>query len=190
MDNDMLWTTEGGILDDAGNLIMTSYVDLRDAACRTPIRRLVKGCRREHALQDSETILISSLARFRKEGENLIRDDQEGLAKEDTETVMPLTPAQAVEQRRYADLNEAHELLGSEVRLTQSVTHRRVERSSQHLAFGTEWWIYSTAIAPETDEEWAAWWATLDPGYDHASEIGQPAKFSGNWLAGWGQRSK
>ena len=178
MDNDTLWTTEGFLLDDAGNLIATTYVDLRDAASRTPIRKLVKGCRREHALLDSETILISSLARFREEGENLIRDEQEGLAKDNTETVMPPTPAQAIERRRNADLIEAHELLDSEVRLKRSVTHRRVERSSQSLAFGTEWWIYSTAIAPETDEEWAAWWATLDPGYDHASEIGQPAKFA------------
>ena len=178
MHNDTVWMTEGGILDDAGNLIMTSYVDLRDAAYRTPIRRLVKGCRREHALQDSKTILISSLARFRKEGENLIRDDQEGLAKEDTETVIPPTPAQAVEQRRYADLNAAHELLGSQVKLKQSVTYRSVERSSQYLAFGKEWWIYSAAIAPQTDEEWAAWWATLDPRYDHVSDIGQPAKFA------------
>ncbi|MCY4633415.1 MAG: hypothetical protein OXG04_02710 [Acidobacteria bacterium] len=178
MDNDTLWTTEGGILDDAGNLIMTSYVDLRDVAGRTPIRKLVKGCRREHALQDSETILISSLARFREEGENLIRDDQEGLATESTETVMPPTPAQAVERRRYADMNEAHELLDSEIGLKWSVTHRRVERSGQNLAFGKEWWIYSAAIAPETDEDWAAWWATLDPRYDHASEIGQPAKFA------------
>ena len=178
MDDDTLWTAEGAILDDAGNLIATTYVDLRDATRRTPIRKLVKGCRREHALEDSETVLISSLARFRKEGENLIRDDQEGLAKEETETVMPPTPHEAVERRRHAALNEAHELLDSGISLKWSVTRHSVERSSQSFAFGKEWWIYSAAIAPETDEEREAWWATLDPGYDHASGIGQPAKFA------------
>lgn len=53
-----------------------------------------------------------------------------------------------------------------------------MERSSGSLAFGKEWWIVSTAITPETDEEWAAWRATLDPEYDHESVIGQPAKFA------------
>lgn len=130
MDDDTLWTAEGAILDDAGNLIATTYVDLRDATRRTPIRNLVKGCRREHAPEDSETILISSLARFRKEGENLIRDEQEGLAKEETETVVPPTPHEALEQRRYAALNEAHELLDSGISLRWSVTRHSVERSS------------------------------------------------------------
>ena len=53
-----------------------------------------------------------------------------------------------------------------------------MDRSSKHLAFGKEWWIFSTALTPETEEEWAAWRATLDPAYDHESEIGQPAKFA------------
>ena len=30
MESDMLWINEGGVLDDAGNLITTSYIDLRD----------------------------------------------------------------------------------------------------------------------------------------------------------------
>ena len=52
-----------------------------------------------------------------------------------------------------------------------------MERSSESFTFGTEWWIVSTAITPATNEEWAAWRATLDPEYDHESVIGKPAKF-------------
>lgn len=56
MDNKLLWINEGFVLDDAGDLVTTSYVDLRAPANRTAIQTLVKGCRREHALEDAETI--------------------------------------------------------------------------------------------------------------------------------------
>ena len=39
------------------------------------------------------------------------------------------------------------------MRIKRQVTHRNVKRSSESLAFGKEWWIFSTAITPETDEE-------------------------------------
>jgi len=178
MDTDMLWIVEGFMQDDAGNQMMTWYVDLRETGSRKPIRTLVKGCRREHALEDSETIQMSAIGRFRDEGENLIRDPQEGLAKEESETVPPETPEQALQQRQIEDLNEAFGLVDAEMKLRFDVKHRSVERSSESLAFGKEWWIVSTAITPETDEEWAAWRATLDPAYDHESVIGQPAKFA------------
>ena len=178
MNSDLLWINEGFILDEAGNLITTSYIDLHAPGSRTAIRTLVKGCRREHALEDAETILVSPLERFRDEGEALIRDEQEGLAREKTETVKPKTPEEAFRCRRVADLNRAIELLDSGLRITRRQTSHSVDRSSKHLAFGKEWWIFSTALTPETDEEWAAWRATLDPAYDHESEIGQPAKFA------------
>ena len=174
----MNWLAEGFVLDDVGNLIGASYVDLRDGASRTPIRHLVKACKREHAVEDSETILISPVARFRDEGENLIRDAQEGLAKDETRTVKPLTAEQEFQKRRSSDLSEGYELLDSGFSLRTSVNYENVEGSSNSLAYGGEWWIYSTAIAPESDEEWAALRATLDPAYDHESVIRQPAKFA------------
>ena len=178
MNTDILWIEEGFIQDDAGNLVCTSYVDLREPGSRTPIRTLVKGCRREHALEDSETIQLSAIEQFRNEGENLIRDPQEGLAKREAETVTPETPEQALQRLQTDDLNGALEIVNPDVKLSLNVKHHSVERSSGSFTFGTEWWIVSTAITPETDEEWAAWRATLDPEYDHESVIGQPAKFA------------
>lgn len=172
------WSAEGFVLDDACNLIGMSYVDLRDGTGRTPIRNLIKACKREHALEDSETILISPVARFRNEGKNLIRDPQEGRASVESRTVKPLTAEQEFQESRLSDLSEASELLDSGFSLRTSASHENVERSSDSLAYGGEWWIYSTAIAPETEEEWAALRATLDPAYDHESVIGQPAKFA------------
>ena len=40
----MLWTGEGFVLDDAGNMLTTTHIDLRDKEERTVIRSLVKGC--------------------------------------------------------------------------------------------------------------------------------------------------
>lgn len=178
MSSDMFWTNEGFMLDEAGNLIVTSYVDLRAPSDRMAIRTLVKGCHREHALEDSDTILVSPVRRYRTEGKGLILDKNEGLATVETEIVEPETPADAFEHRRLADIDEAVELLDSGLSVTHQRTSRRVSRSSERLSFGKEWWIFSTAIKPETDEEWAAWRDAIDPDYDHVSEIGQPAKFA------------
>ena len=178
MNTDILWINEGFMQDDAGNLVLTTYVDLREPGSRTPIRTLVKGCKREHALEDSETIQMSALQQFRDEGENLIRDPQEGLAKRETETVTPETAEQALQRRQTDDLTGALDLVNPHVKVRLKVTHHSVERSSKSFTFGKEWWIVSTAITPETDEEWTAWRATLDPEYDYESVIGQPAKFA------------
>ena len=174
----MLWITEGFVLDEAGNLITTSYVDLRAPGERTAIRTLIKGCRREHALEDGQTILISPVRRFRKEGENLIRDEQEGMATAESETAEPETPAELFQRRRLADVDEAVELLDSWMSVRHRRASRRVHRSSGRVSFAREWWIFSTSIKPETDEEWAAWEDEIDPKYDHKSEIGQAAKFA------------
>ena len=76
------------------------------------------------------------------------------------------------------DLSEAFELVDSKLNFAIRVTHHSAERSNAKLTFGKEWWTVSTAITPETDEEWAEWRSTLDPAYDHESVIGKPAKFA------------
>ena len=173
----MLWINEGFILDDAGNLIVTSYIDLREDGSRTAIPALVKGCKREHALEDGETVLISKPERFREFGEALIRDEQEGFAKEESVTVAEETAAEAARHRAIADLNEAHELLKTQVRYVRRETQTTRTSETRSFAFGKEWWVLCTSIRPE-DEEWESWRATLDDEYDHVSEIGQPAKFA------------
>ena len=173
----MAWMSEGFVLDDAGNLINTTYVDLRDAEERSAIPALVKGCNREHALEDGETVLISKPARFREYGERLIQDTQEGLAKDESETMITQTAAEMAEQRAVADANEAIELSDSTVRAVYKVTHDRKNRASNSLAYGAGWWIFCTSIEP-VGREWDAWRATLPDEYDHVSKIGQPAKFA------------
>lgn len=177
MNSEIVCIHEGFVLDDAGNLITTMYIDLREEGSRTPIPALVKGCKREHALEDGETILISKPARFREYGEKLIRDVQEGLAKEEPVTVIAETAAQATRQRAITDLNEAREILNARMRGVHKETHSSRNTKNKSLEYAKEWWIFCTSIVPK-DKEWEAWKATLDEEYDHVSEIGQPAKFA------------
>ena len=177
MESGMLWINEGFVLDDAGNLITTSYIDLRDRENRTVIPGLVKGCRREHALEDGETVLISKPARSREYGEALIRDEQEGFAREEFVTVAAETPTEAAKRRATADLNGAHELLKSGIRPVNRVDHSSRKKRNKSFSYGKDWWIYCTSIRPN-DGEWDAWKVTLNDDYDHVSEIGQPAKFA------------
>ena len=177
MENETIWVNEGFILSDAGHLIGTSYIDLRSPGDRTPITSLVKGCERKYALEDCETILISKPARFRSYGEELILDVQEGLAKKETVIALPATTAQTTRGRAISDLNSALELLDTRIRPHYSESCTNTDKTSKSLTYAKEWWIFSTSIRPENEER-ATWRCTLPKGYDHVSEIGQPAKFA------------
>ena len=178
MNHETAWIGEGGVLDDSGNLIVTLYVDLRDKGSRGTVPALVKGCRREHALEYGDTVLLSKPMRFRKFGEALIQDEQEGLAREESVTVLRATPAETARRRAVADRNEALELVNSRIRITETETRERRRTNTRSYAYGDDWWIYCASIKPTTDEEWAAWKSTLSKEYDYVSKIGQPAKFA------------
>ena len=174
---EMLWINEGFVLDDKGNMLTTSYTDLRSGDERTVIRSLIRGCKREHALEDGETLLIAKPERSREYGEALIRDEQEGFAREEFLTPEAETPEEAAKRRMTSHLNESLELVGSSIRAAQRVEHSRRTTKSESSSFGKDWWIFCASIRPD-DGDWDEWKATLDGGYDHVSEIGQPAKFA------------
>ena len=174
----MLWINEGFVLDDAGNMLTTNYIDLREEAERTVIRSLVKGCRREHALEDGETLLISKPERFREYGVVLIRDEQEGFAREeDVGGGKRRTPQEAAKRRATTDLNDALQLVGSVMKPVHRVEHSRRKTRTESFSYGKDWWVFCASIRPD-EAEWDAWRASLDEDYDHVSEIGQPAKFA------------
>lgn len=178
MIDESTWISEGAVLDDAGNLMVTLYVDLRANANRNAIPALVKGCRREHALEDGDTVLLSKPARFQEFGEALIQDEQEGLARKESVTVLPATPAETARQQAIADRNVALELVNPQRRIKMTETQEHQKTQTKSFSYGNDWWIYCTSIKPDTDEEWDAWRSTLPGEYDHISEIGQPAKFA------------
>lgn len=177
METDIIWVNEGFVLNDAGHLIITSYIDLRKPEDRTPITRLVRRCERKYALEDCETIMISNPAHFRSHGEELILDVQEGLAKEETAIASQETAAQATRQQAVSDLNQAFELLGTRMRPSYSESHNKTRKHTDSLTYAKEWWILSTSMKPN-DKDLDSWRTTLPNHYDHVSEIGQPAKFA------------
>ena len=135
----MLWINEGIVLDDAGNMVTTSFIDLREKEERTAIGSFVKGCKRDHALEDGETMLLSKPARFREYRVALIRDEQEGFAKEEIVTVEGESPEEAAKQRATADLNEALELVGSSMKSARRVAHSRRRTKSESVSHGEDW---------------------------------------------------
>ena len=177
MNHEIVWINEGYVLNEAGHIITTSYVDLRKPEDRTPITGLVRGCERRYALEECETIMISNPARFRSYGEELILDAQEGLAKEETVDVAKETTAEVSRRRAVSDLNQALELSDSSMRSSYSESRNDTKRQSQSIAYAKEWWILSTSIRSDSDE-WEIWRSNLPKKYDHVTEIGQPAKFA------------
>ena len=179
--NEVLWINDSFGLNDAGHIIMTSYVDLRNPEDRTPIKSLVRACERQYALEDCENIMVSTPSRFRSFGEGLILDPHEGFAKEEEVTERRKTSTNTSRERSVSDLNEALKLLDTNIRLwhTESYKHTetQTERKSGTLTYAKEWWIFCTSIRPD-DNEWESWCRTLPGHYDHVSEIGQPAKFA------------
>ena len=175
----MVWVNEGFVLNDAGHITMTSYIDLRPPENRTPITGLIRGCERKYALEDCETIKLSNPSRFREYGEELILDAQEGLAREESVVTTQETAIESTRQRAVSQLNEALELLDTRMRLTysESNTNTKTDTASKSFTYAKEWWVFCASIHPVTDD-WEAWRGTLPKDYDHVSVIGQPAKFA------------
>ena len=74
------YLADGHHVDDAGNLISCTYVDLRDPAERTPIRTLQKASPKRYAIPDCETIRLSKPTGFGGRGEGLTMDPEAGTA--------------------------------------------------------------------------------------------------------------
>ena len=74
------YLADGHHVDDAGNLISCTYVDLRDPAERTPIKTLQKASPKRYAIPDCETIRLSKPTGFGGRGEGVARGPEAGTA--------------------------------------------------------------------------------------------------------------
>ena len=171
--------SEGNFLDSYNNLITSHFVDLRASKDRLPISTLIKGCRREHALESCETIRISKPAQFREFGEGLIRDPGEMYySRTLTEFEVVNDPAQLTRARlRDDELNRAAELLKTGFRTTTKST-KRAYKSWEAQTYGKNGWIYCTSIEPISEQDKAKWRKTLPKEYDHISYIYRPREFA------------
>ena len=170
---------EGFLIDDAGHMIASTYVDLRHPAERIPITTLVKACEKRFAIEDYKRIRISKPGRFREFGENLIRDDGEGYASRTTIVAERVDAQEDLAKARLLDeeRNRASELVGSGAK-TNTNSVRRSRTSSRWLTFGKNRWIFCTSIEPTSPEEEDIWWKTMPGEYDHISHIHRPREFA------------
>ena len=81
MSADEYMINDAFFINDEGNLIISTYIDLREHENRTPITTLIKGCKEQYAIEKCNTIRLSRPALFREFGERLIRDPGEGHAE-------------------------------------------------------------------------------------------------------------
>jgi len=170
---------EGHFLDSYDNLISSHYVDLRHSKDRVPISTLIKGCRREHALESCATIRISKPAQFRGFGEGLIRDPGEMFYSRTLNEYEVVNDPDHLTRARLRDdeLNRAGELLETGIRTTTKST-KRSHRSWKSQTYGKNGWIYCTSIEPISEQGKAKWRKTLPKEYDHTSHIYRPREFA------------
>ena len=173
--------SEGHTVDDAGHVISTTYVDMRDPAQRRPITTLVKGCPERYAIELCKTVRISKPQQFRKYGEGLIRDPAEGhfshvkLDAERIDDPDDLTRAQALND----ELNRASELSGSPIKMSRNTRSTRTTHTSTHsLSYGKNGWLFCSSLIPSSKEEEDAWRESMPEDYDHTSHIRRPRAFA------------
>ena len=153
MSNDAI-VAECSYLDDLGNPIYVASVDLRDPADRTLIQTLIKGCETRYAIELCKRVRISKPPVFRKYGEGLIKDLEEGYMHRGT-LVFDRTDdpdAQTEDQSIGDEFVRASQLSQTPLRVvTQTKGHIRLSHEySPSLDLGRKGWIFCASIAPST----------------------------------------
>ena len=158
---------------DAGHLLMVQYVDVGESLADWKHVVLVKGIEAEYSLAHSSSIRISSPQRFQDLGETMIRDEQEGRARNRTGES---EKKEYVAERREQE-EALHQLGLSHMRLGpqhSSNSHHETEA----YRFGTGSWIFCAAVQPTSDNEWTKLRHKLPPTYNDYTTIHQPRKFA------------
>jgi len=170
---------EGYRVDHFGNVVTTTYVDLRESAARQPIPDLVKGCRPEHAIEECGTVKVSTPWTFRNSGENLIHDPAEGYHSETRVLRHAVDDPQDLTDAKERDeaLNRAAEVVGLSWRRNTTSTRREVSET-ETLEYAPKGWLFCASIEPATPEEWTSWWASVGKGYSSKSYIYRPREFA------------
>ena len=173
--------SEGCYVDDAGHLILSTYVDLRAPSERSPITTLVKGCSEQYAIELYKRIRISKPALFRRHGENLVRDPSEAqvsrtkLLRETINDPDDLAEAQSIND----EIVRGSELLQTSMKLARDVKSvRRSRTTTSSASFGKNGWIFCTSIEPMDWEEKDRWHQSMPDEYDHMSYIHRPREFA------------
>ena len=171
--------TESMILDEAGNMVTVWYVDLCDPGCRTPITTLIKGCRKQHAIEDLGTIRVSKPECFRKLEESLIWDIFEARASQNVMLSEQTDDPEELKERQlfYDELEKCGKSIGENIKI-RTTSVKSTKKNTKTFTFGKNGWIYSTSIEPTNELETIRWQNSLLDEYDHIDRIYRPREFA------------
>ena len=157
---------DGHHVDEAGNLIACTYVDLRDPVDRSPITTLTKASSKRHAVPGCETMRLSKPSRFLDRGEGLIERGEDGSASGTS--------------RETARTEDRPDRSGRARAIARADTAppERLPATTGEVHYGRNGWIYCACIEPGTPAERTAWRAAMPSGYDAVSPIRRPREFA------------
>ena len=170
--------SEGFFATPHGSMVNTNYVDLSgtlplDGLC------LAKATEPRFELTTTQTIPLSRPGVFRDTGEVLVKDEQEGLARQETQEVNKRATNESMQtERRVRALNASLRL--GDTKISVKTTNGKVKNTKTHaewMTFGNDWLIYCTSISPPNDEK-AAWRETFPASYTTVSHIYRPTQFA------------
>ena len=165
--------TDAMIISDGGQLLIVHYVDIGSSSKNWPSEVLVKGIEAQYSLAHCKTIRISSPHRFQDVGETLVRDDQEGRARNRNEERQNKEYSKERKEQEQA----LHQLGMTQVNLGKQ-TSTDSHSHSESYTFGGGSWIFCTAIQPTTEDEWTKLRKALPKSYDDCTTIHQPRKLA------------
>lgn len=169
--------SEGSFATPQGNMVQTIYVDLtgklsREALC------LAKASEPQFDLRAADTTRLSRPGVFRKTGEVLIKDEQEGRARTSTrETIEGPESATTQLDRRVRAINAGLRLSDTKLTVRSRKREQRTHTSMSALTFGTDWLIYCTSLRPAAGEE-DAWRRAFPENYTTVVPIHRPTQFA------------
>ena len=166
-------------VDGEGNVFSTFLTNTPVTTGRSRRQKLAKGCEPQFALEKCGTLLLSKPERFRREGESLIWDMQEGVAQnEDHFNTRINDPADVAALRSVDD----QRILSEEAKfMREKEVWESVEFSgSAHRTDigGENCLIWCAAIAPSSKAEEARWKQALTDSYGYVWPIYDPCIFA------------
>ena len=169
---------EGGFTTPQGNVVQTIYVNLAGKLLPPEGLSLAKVSEPRFDLRTADSIRLSRPNVFRKTGEVLVKDDQEGRAGTSTrKTIERARGAKAQMARRVRALNAGLRLCHAKLSVKGTMRSESTNTEMASLTFGRDWLIYCTSLWPEADEE-QAWRRTFPENYTSVARIHRPTQFA------------
>ena len=168
---------EGRLITDDGISISTYFVNLESAPefhwpYELPL--LAKGSSSRYAITNGATVHLSKPEKFRKQGETLISDPNEGITNRE---VVQVDSALAL--NRAAEVDDEMRRGASMLQVEQQRETSRIRTSAKTThSYGKNCWIWCTALAPQTDAHRNSWMQSLGDDYDCINMIRNPRKFA------------